>query len=1670
MRSREKERVGETFVERYVLKRLLGAGGMGEVYLAEDLHSSGAVVALKILHEVAEDWKSRFEYEFSILSTLSHPNLVRVYDFSSDPESGRTFYTSEFLEGQSLAQQNTKLSADDLVQLLVQICRALRFIHSRGIVHGDVKPGNILRNPKTGEFVLADFGLARTKGNVGDAFVSGTPAYMAPELFRGAPADPRTDLFALGATVFRLATGAFPHESKLLQTTSNASPDLPSLRKERPDLPLGLDEVVSRLLQWNLDARFGAASQVIHALARKLQKQIPVVTPETLPAEAAAGWLVGRHGALTDIHSQLEKSHTSLLLGPLGIGKSRVLEEVRRNLLLEKKRVVLLSGGAALSGALSLLQSLFHLLREDAPMTSGRGIAWDELSRAFEEITKKKDFYLLIDDVDQIESHDSEQLIPLLTKCALANGSRFHVCVTSERTFSDEKMWRFWSRVELQPFAEREVEYYAMIFEPEVHPRIVLELTRSTEGSPLLLRLAAEKFVGAPQRLRDPAYAEDIAQFHLGELQPQLMEHPILELSTTNRSLAEIIALAGTAVPRSLLEKELSDAPRLFSSGILRVTGDRGEWVLPSSPLIAEALKSLLPRKVREERLHQVVDLLLKWERRFPSDLLPIHSRLAEIYGELGEVPLAIPRLKASLEQLLAVHSNLRALRLFENVPLDPNKVSSSQREDSELLYLMVADLYSRTGNYRKSLETLSKVQRESAHTPEVLRKRADALLRLGRLDEAEKTLDQAESALSTVADSLRVLEKIKLKSLRQYAAYLARNSEQVLQLAETIEKSSSSELLRERLRSLNLRGHLEREAGRLPEAIELYRSLLHLSQREEHASGCSTAWGSLGLCYQVERRWSDAIDAYTKAIDFAAKASDVRALSTHRTNLATLLERTGAYGRALSIVEENVRLQEQLLLEEERAHLIYRKAALLYELWSDAEVTALAQEVEQLSMKLGLEKLVAYARLLLARVESDENESCKLLSETRAQFENEKDLDGLHACALLEFERWAVKGKELRTLDTMEAPELIRFLEAESRHGLPSPPSDMLLRAEEIIRDHPNPEWLARWRALEAQRHLQKGEVTQAMALAEEARKLFEGCSASFESEVDQQNYLSKRMQLLEGLISEFPTLLTAPTADSFEIREVSTSRRVAQHLSQEAVGQLMGMIRNISEQTHDDRVADLLTDCAVRLTGAERGFLCIQEGGGFRVLSARNIARQWIAASESAINRRVVSAAIDQQRVVHSENLLEVLSGDSLSGAQASRFGSMVCIPFHLPAGMVGALYLDAPHSMGRFHRLQIFFAEALAEHAAIALERTRMLRDLREKTAQIEYLYRRLEQDFSSAKTQLETHRRPEEWSRLFPEILGKSQAMRLVLDLVSRSASSNASVYLFGESGTGKEMMARALHAQSTRNKGPFVPVNCSSVPSELFESLFFGHLKGSFTGAEADQSGFFVAANGGTLFLDEVSELPLEQQAKLLRTLETAHVRRVGDTAEIPVDVRLITASNRPLEKLVQEGKFREDLFYRIHVIRIELPRLRDRTEDIPILAEHFLKESAKEKGIPSPTLDSEALSFLMSLPWPGNIRQLRNEIERITVLLPKLSSKAATITKSMLQGIAKSSVRSAPLSGKETLKAVLDQVTVELLSNTLRETQWNKSRASRRLGLSRNGLDNLIKRLRIKQL
>jgi transcriptional regulator with GAF, ATPase, and Fis domain/predicted Ser/Thr protein kinase len=568
-------------------------------------------------------------------------------------------------------------------------------------------------------------------------------------------------------------------------------------------------------------------------------------------------------------------------------------------------------------------------------------------------------------------------------------------------------------------------------------------------------------------------------------------------------------------------------------------------------------------------------------------------------------------------------------------------------------------------------------------------------------------------------------------------------------------------------------------------------------------------------------------------------------------------------------------------------------------------------------------------------------------------------------------------------------------------------------------------------------------------------------------------------RLEELEQRVGERVGALEEQNAQlRRDLEEARTERQ--------ALGSLQQISRAIASELDTKKLVPLILDQAVHVVDAERGFLMLRENDGtLRFAAARNLDRDTIARPEGKVSSSIAKEVIKTGEPVLTTDAREDERFRDRLSVQDLRLRSVLCVPLRARNQVSGAVYLDNRFVANCFDQRSLEFLQAFANQAGVALENARLYEEnlrkakvLETKNAEIEVLNAELAKKVESqavelvaAREEIEKTRDAQSLRYAYDNIIGRGARMQEVLGLVDRVTDSKVPVFIHGESGTGKELIARAIHYNGPRKQKAFAAENCSALTDTLLESELFGHVKGAFTGADRDRKGLFEIAHGGTLFLDEVGDMSGEMQKKLLRVLQEGELRRVGGRDTISIDVRVVSASNKDLRQLMQAGEFREDLFYRLNVITVELPPLRERREDIPPLCHHILarfESETTDDAVPDRTLTPAAVDACCAYNWPGNVRELENEIR-----------KAATLASGPVIDVEHLSphVRAADPAGGAAapggaeggddgldLKQAVERLERRMIAAALRATGGNKSHAAKQLGLSRYGLLHKIKR------
>jgi transcriptional regulator with GAF, ATPase, and Fis domain len=465
---------------------------------------------------------------------------------------------------------------------------------------------------------------------------------------------------------------------------------------------------------------------------------------------------------------------------------------------------------------------------------------------------------------------------------------------------------------------------------------------------------------------------------------------------------------------------------------------------------------------------------------------------------------------------------------------------------------------------------------------------------------------------------------------------------------------------------------------------------------------------------------------------------------------------------------------------------------------------------------------------------------------------------------------------------------------------------------------------------------------------------------------------------QLDDELRAEIREHLLEPPRESMP-EQVSDSE---EETSPESSGALLRLAVFLAREDDPQRGIDAILDVAFNTMDAERAFLIVREQDGLIFSGSRYASGAVPDSPESEVSKSIIDRVIETGAPVFSERAKDETVFAAFRSIVDMELLSILALPVRIGGEVQGCLYLDNSNRPAAFSAEDRRHAEYLASMSGAVLERQLLFQQIREASESLNYKFQKQSAEFEIVRKELEQNRR----SKTIESILGQSPAIRRHKEAIERSAATDLPMLLTGQSGTGKDIAAKTLHEISRRSKAPFITVNCGAIPEQLFQAEAFGVERGAYTGAEETKPGLFELADGGTIFLDEISDLPPPAQNALLGVTAEGTIRRVGGREPISIDIRIISATNRNMEDLVRQRKFREDLYYRLNTIEINVPPLGEREGDIPALAAHFLEKIAEAHNGRSKPLSRVALEKLESYPWPGNVRQLRNVLERAYVM------------------------------------------------------------------------------------
>lgn len=1729
----------KTISNRYEVIRKMGSGSIGDVFLVRD-RGEGKDVCLKLLRYTDAAEMKDFSREFILLTKMRHPGLVRVYDFGVDDFHG-CFFTMEYASGGDLGQRGVS-SPDEFFKAASSICQALDHIHGRGIIHGDLKPSNILRNSH-GDFILADFGLSFVRGADLDIVSSGSAAFISPELLRKQSVSPRSDIYSLGLLFFELIFGKPFFEGsagEIIGQKLSGDIQLPPVPREFGGSKM--DALLMKMLRADPESRYESAGTVLDEISDLNIGSLKVPKARSPIPEKAE--FVGRVEEMSWLEQGLQTrsgGHSRLCFigGDSGVGKSRLLDEFRIKAQIKGLKFFKTQ---CREGDLGPFASLVRLLnyisieldpdleifssygpdlkrlfparhgtldQEDlqaskTDINAVRRRMFDNLLLYLDHLKSKQDLIIAIEDL-QWADRDTLDFIEFLWTNRDTKSSIYLIC--TGQIFPEGSLPSF---LTADDCCYRILESVSEKYWQDFINSLLGETDLPDDFSSTLYDESGGNFLFAEEIIKE-LIADDCLIRRRGRwfVEPDWEENirvPEGILSLLNRRLKRLSAdqtlMVGAAavLNRSFYDQEIMDLSaiekgrvileQLIGEGIFtRQIFGRDEKIYFNHGQLSRAAYDGLSEPVRRETHARVAGY---YANRNESD-----EFIGRHYALAGDYEKGYQHLSSSARAALMVMAFKQAADLYA-ASLKCAEALADSPEKNLRFYRMhlgrgqalnFISPRAAQDSLKKAVSIVQSGDFSGSDFAEAAIAAARNSLDLGESDRALELLQMGLSAAESASDNkLRGEAKIGLGFVYDKVGRLddAENSYlEALGLFAEIDYPEGS------CRVLNYLGITRKRRGDLTGAEDFYRRSLDICLRKGFRWAAMNLYGNLGNLYSAKGQNREAGEHYAKSLEISRQILDRRIESINLLNIGHVLNQAGDLEAAESNFFEALDKQRALgdkgseaITLNNLGFLYFRKGEIRNSIDHYEKGLRLSLQINQprieLANRIGIiENLTAIADFQTADEAADvavdlaeklnDAEQLATILPVRIEIKYEigdtaGTLDNIKKSLVLPAgvgePRQKIKALLISEYFKDDADLDYEMIEKQIADLSESDPSINTIitrfRAQFTPKENEiaNPEiWIARLDEAirKSGEFFQHTETVRLMALK------IEILSRIGESlEVDRQrDILGDRMvRLTAGLDEKYVRNLNEYLNNPFT--EQKGGEAIMGKVSrEERLEVLFRVARTINTIRESEPLLNKIMDLALETLAAGRGFIMLyspeDKGPDNEMLEpvvARNLAHEDIF-GETTISQ---SSAIDVART--GKPLLLSRSDENISSRQSVEdfeISSLLCVPLATKGRVLGIVYIDS-RSGTIFTDEDLEFMVSFADLAAIAIENARLSEKLEKKTT---YLQRQVESIWG------------------FGSIIARSSPMQRVFRMAESVAETDTNVVISGESGTGKELLARAIHFVGPRKKNRFQPVDCGAVTETLLESELFGHVKGAFTGAASDRTGLLEVAKGGTIFLDEIANTSESFQVKLLRVLQENEIRRVGDTRARKIDVRVIAATNINLEEAVKTGRFREDLFYRLNVVKITLPPLRERAEDIPILADYFLEDICKKMKMPLKSFSTEAIDLMLLYSWPGNVRQLENVCERAIIFskseIIDIESLPPEIKSLKYSGAVTETGISVPVSKLE-LKAAKAQLDKLFLIQILEKTGGNVMQAAHLSGMDRSQLHHMMNKFGLSSI
>jgi Nif-specific regulatory protein len=1669
---------GSILDRRYRVERCLGQGSAGHVFLCNELSAGGTRVVLKTLVCTRPgEWEpDSLRQDFSVLSRVKHPALVRILDFGVLEETGAPYLVEEYVEGADLLRATESSSVEALMGLAVEMCRAVHYLHARGILHGDLKPSNVLV-PQLQEadhppIKVLGYGLARSPSGQGLKRVAGSLGYAAPELLSGAPADSRADLYSLGIVLYEILVRRRPFEDEdagfLLQKQLHGAADMRPF--ERIEKGRALAQVVRTLIEKEPEKRPQSAEEVIRLLSVASGCDCTRMPAHWVESYFTAGRFVGRSeemALLKDRAGQVRQSGrgwTVFLTGEPGAGKTRCMQELRIGALLEGWRAVqgncapterqsyavyrriLAGGGVAVSAHDERVGR--DPLRVNEPVAldhageTAAGQFRDQLTREVVQRLTGKPTVLFLEDF-QWADEATTTVLEYLSCDIMAHPVL--LCVSVRPGESSERPV---DKVIAQVLRQERGEVLALDgLGPDAVTELVVSITgeetlgsamapwiwRSSGGNPFFIEEMLKNLVDRGVLLREQGRwkleGDSLQGLEVPAGVAAILRQRFDRLSAPAKEIACWLAVFNRTVNSDDLQAARSGSlepmiDELASRQIVRRTqAGETELIEFCHAVIAEVIISGVSA-ARRRTMHEKIKRVL--QDRY-GEAAHVQELARHSMGGHGGAEAIGYALRAAAE-CRAEFAYDAALLYYEYVLARRSLIAS---DACCRVAMDAAEAYCALGTPANAVRLLQRLLRRmhGSRSPELISRVCDQLsnafqflgqYRLSELaarrglkilsrsvgfSEDERTirarllcriafctstrsgtrkgLTIAENVLNLIRgaqDDSEVGHVLVLKAALCWIAGEFVDGFRSAKLAtEILEPSAAKHLLAMAYSHLGINqmalGRLTSATKALFRSVELATAARSIVIKVQALSNSVECWCRSGQFDQasdmLKQVLKHASETGNASIEYAADATALELRVTRKE-----------YERACDIVNRIQTRNSMSIPIYSRIQILYQTACLNLDLGDWSAVNKNLQELH----RFGSDKVHTYegwaAPIVKARLHIDSGYPIRAIkSLTRLQpvirkkkLTYQRCLLNLALCEAYvsagQFEKAHFSSRLALRLSRgigakhLEAEAIV--LKSESNRVHRSKTDGC---SDAANSDFVNNIFVELWHALEISQEIGLNElcarIQLEIALWLERQGKYEAAlteanmAGNYFAEIatlvpEPKRALFKKARRREAWCDQYASILSRLSAKTIQIDWDS--------IHQEHLRTLLRASAIINTCLDKKTLCEQIVNLLVHAIRMERVVLCLrdEELGKMIIAACGSIAKSTTGVTIETImglceevgqkGKPLLSCDVEKDpRIIYKNNF------------GSCGIGTVMCAPLRGREKMLGVLYTDKPSSGKALDESFINLFAGFCNLASVAIDNAEAYgRVAREKAELQQYL-----RDARDGYT----------------EIIGRSECIVGLRERLAQAARSPMDVLVQGESGTGKELVARAIHRTGRRSAGRFVAVDCGSLSDGLIDSELFGYRKGAFTGAVESRAGIFEAANGGVVFLDEIGNLSLKLQGKLLRVLQEREVRPLGDSASRKIDVQVIAATNRKLAGEVRRGRFREDLFYRLNVMEISVPPLRDRLEDLPLLISWFLENTIRAEGGYEKRFGKEALRFLTSYSYPGNVRELKNTVQ-----------------------------------------------------------------------------------------